>query len=279
MKISIKELYDFVCFVQKTKPELEEQIPFRKENIKIKDENGRLISISSVIKKEDTITEITVDDITIKTANKHLICTDGINCKNVSELVMGDYIWKNGKQSKVTKINRTKNKECVYDIGVESPTHLFQTSDGIVHHNSRTVENIMSLLRMQVITVEAPHVSEEDIINIPYLVKRGNKEAAESSSFKETKMGFEVIQAESALITRLKQKKKITDGEYNSFLKKNKILQPLADEYKDTIEEIADTYSTVLFLDEFYRCFSSKQLMNVEILDENFLKFVENKKK
>lgn len=118
---------------------------------------------------------------------------------------------------------------------------------------SRTVENVMSLLKMQVITVEAPHVSEEDIINIPYLVKRGNKIDAESSSFKETKTGFEVVQAESALITRLKMKKKITDNEYQAFLKKNKILIPLADDYKDTIDEIADKFATVLFLDEFYR--------------------------
>jgi len=127
---------------------------------------------------------------------------------------------------------------------------------------SRTVENIMSLLRMQVITVEAPHISEEDIINIPYLVRRGNKTAAESSSFKETKTGFEVVQAESALITRLKQKKKITDNEYNAFLKKNKILQPLADEYKETIDEVNDKFATVLFLDEFYRS-SSARIQNL----------------
>ena len=262
MKITIKNLYDFVCHIKNKKASVNEQVPFEKDNIKIKDENGELISISSVIKKEDNITEIELEDSKIKTANKHLICVDGVNCVNVSDIKEGDYVWKNNKKSKIKNINRTSKYEDVYDIGVESKTHLFQTADGVVHHNSRTVENIMSLLKMQIITIEAPHVSEEDIISIPYLVKRGVNVEQESSSFKETSIGFEVINAESALITRLKRKKRITDSEYNAFLNKNKILTSLANDNKEIIEELGEKYSTVLFLDEFYRS-SSKRIQNL----------------
>lgn len=120
---------------------------------------------------------------------------------------------------------------------------------------SRTVETMMSLLRMQVITIEAPHTSEESIISIPYLVRRGNDVETGVDQYKGGKdeMSYDVVNAESSLITKLKRTLPIKDTEYNQFLNTNRLLKPYAEEYKEVIEEVSKTYKTVLFLDEFYR--------------------------
>ena len=127
---------------------------------------------------------------------------------------------------------------------------------------SRTVEQAMSLLRLQCITIEAPHTSEEAIISIPYLIRRGNKQESGVSEYKDTGSGFDVINAESALITRLKRVKPIKDSEYAQFLQTNKAVKPLAEKYKNAIKEVNKKYNTVLFLDEFYRT-GSKRIQNL----------------
>lgn len=144
---------------------------------------------------------------------------------------------------------------------------------------SKTVETVMSLLRMQVITIEAPHTSEESVISIPYLVKRGTDEEVGVDQYKGGKdeMSYEVVNAESALITKLKKTLPIKDAEYDKFLNSNKLLKPLADKYKPVVDELAKSYKTVLFLDEFYRCFLGEQVISVDILDEDFKRFIESR--
>lgn len=120
---------------------------------------------------------------------------------------------------------------------------------------SKTVETVMSLLKMQVITIEAPHTSEESVISIPYLVRRGTDVEVGVDQYKGGKdeMSYEVVNAESALITKLKRTLPIKDTEYNMFLNNNKLLKPLAEKYAPIVDELTKTYKTVLFLDEFYR--------------------------
>ena len=126
---------------------------------------------------------------------------------------------------------------------------------------SRTVETLVSLLKMQCITIEAPHVSEEAIINIPYLVRRGNEVENNMDTYKSAgENDFEVINAESNLVTRLKRTKPIKDSEYSRFLKSNKVLTPLAENYKEVIETLP--YQNVLFIDEYYRT-GSKRIQNL----------------
>ena len=126
---------------------------------------------------------------------------------------------------------------------------------------SRTVETVVSLLKMQCITIEAPHVSEESIINIPYLIRRGNDIESNNDTYKATgENTFEVINAESNLVTRLKRTRPIKDNEYNKFLQANKLLIPLADQYRQVIEKLP--YKNVLFIDEYYRT-GSKRIQNL----------------
>jgi MoxR-like ATPase len=119
-----------------------------------------------------------------------------------------------------------------------------------------SVQTVMSLLRMNVITIEAPHVSEEHIINVPYLVKRGVADTKHESSFEEIGSSFEVVNADSNLITTLRKAKPIKDVEYEKFLKANRALAPLAAQLKNVIASL--NYTNVLFIDEFFRSGSTR---------------------
>jgi len=265
MKIPIKELYEFVCHLNDTTGEVEELITIELDGIKVKDEKGDYIPIISSIRKRDTITDITLDDITIKTANKHLICIDGINCKNVKDLQVGDYIWRNDKKVIIKDITRGNIIEDVYDIGVNSETHLFQTSDGVVHHNTSSIEQFADIIGMKIITIEAPHVSEDAIISVPYLVKTGMNTEKKTMEMKEDKnaaMGFEVVTAESSLITDLKNKKPMKQAEWDKAVNRYAHIAKIREDYRKPIDKIRGTYNTILFLDEFYRT-GSKRIQNL----------------
>lgn len=91
-----------------------------------------------LIKKRDKIRTINFDSgIKLKVADKHKISTDGIKCVMTSELELGDAIYKsNGQSIIVTKNDVSNEKEFVYDMEVDSNTHLYQDANGIIHHNT-----------------------------------------------------------------------------------------------------------------------------------------------
>ena len=162
-----------------------------------------------------------------------------------------------GKSS--DKLQKFTETVILHMLGQEAGKLLLTGDPGT--GKSRTVETVVSLLKMQCITIEAPHVSEEAIINIPYLVRRGNNIESNNDTYKSTgENTFEVVNAESNLVTRLKRTKPIKDAEYNQFLKSHKILLPLVKKYKNVIEKLP--YRNVLFIDEYYRT-GSKRIQNL----------------
>jgi len=124
-----------------------------------------------------------------------------------------------------------------------------------------TIKTVIALLKLNLVIVEAPHISEENIISVPYLIKRGVKEENATAEYTDNGSGFDVINAESNLITTLKKAKPIRDNEYNMWLNANKLMAPLADKYKRIIDEKIP-YTNVLFIDEFYRT-GNKRIQNL----------------
>lgn len=121
-----------------------------------------------------------------------------------------------------------------------------------------SIEQFAGLVGMKIITVEAPHTSEEHIISIPYLVRTGTD--TESKTFEATDTGssFEVVNAESSLISDLKNKTPMKESEWNKFISSNKHLEPIRDKFRKPIDTVRNTYNTILFLDEFYRITSTR---------------------
>ena len=120
------------------------------------------------------------------------------------------------------------------------------------------------LLGMELITVEAPHIAEEHIIHLPFLVRDPitDKETAGSTAFDQ----FKVVLADSNLFSKIKNVKKVSDAEYiksiyNSTDDVVALYEHLGGsktEIPEDIKELRETYNCILFLDEFLRNTSSR---------------------
>ena len=137
-----------------------------------------------------------------------------------------------------------------------------------------SVEQFSDIVGMNIITIEAPHVSEDAIISVPYLIKKGLNVEQRTAQMRETEVGFEVISAESSLISELKSKKPMKLADWNKAINKFPHLAKIRDSYKRPIKKIRETYNTILFIDELYRCFDYSQEVEVEILDKDFLEYI-----
>lgn len=111
---------------------------FQNTNIHVFDENGEWVSINGLIKKRDKIRTINFDSgVELKVADKHKISIDGVKCVMASELNFGDTILKAKGESITIISNELSEKEdFVYDMEVDSDTHLYMDGNGIIHHNT-----------------------------------------------------------------------------------------------------------------------------------------------
>jgi len=151
---AILEKYEKLNFI----PEKEQ---FLNSLLEIKNEHSHWITINAAITKHDTGLEVTFDngDI-IKGASKHLIYT-GDKSVYLKDLIVGETITKaNGEQIQVIDISPT-NDTLFYDLSVESDTHLYQTANGIVHHNTELAKLLAENLNMKLLRYDMSEYQEK----------------------------------------------------------------------------------------------------------------------
>lgn len=114
------------------------------EQFKIKNEHNEWIDVLGLVTKFDNMTELQFESGNVfKAADKHLLSYDGLHTKFLNDYNLGDKIKKsNGEYETITKINKINNRTKLYDLQVASDTHLYQTSDGLIHHNSIGLINL-----------------------------------------------------------------------------------------------------------------------------------------
>ncbi len=125
------------------------------------------------------------------------------------------------------------------------------------------IRSYAKLLGIPLVTVEAPHITEEHIINIPFMIIKGDKitkenaviEMGASSSLKDDKQAFEIVQAESNLVTKLKNMggQKLKDQQHLASVAQDKNLRGVYANYRALINAVRDSFNCILFLDEYYR--------------------------
>lgn len=125
------------------------------------------------------------------------------------------------------------------------------------------IRSFAKLLGLPLITVEAPHITEEHIINIPFMIIKGDKikkdnasiETAGKHTLEDEATSFEIVQAESNLVTKLKTMKnqKLKDQQHITAVAKDKNLRNIFKNYVRLIQQIRGSYHCILFLDEYYR--------------------------
>ena len=105
------------------------------------DENGNKVKITHLIIKEDEIYEIEFnEDIpNIKVGGSHIVITEK-GFPEVKNLKQEDKIKTINGWISIKSIKKTGEKTKVYDIRVESETHLYSDPYGIIHHNTYGME-------------------------------------------------------------------------------------------------------------------------------------------
>ena len=110
-------------------------------DIQIKTHTGNFVAIDEfVIRKIDSYKSKFSNGLELISSNEHLILTDS-GCKKIKDITSSDNIICGNE--KIKKISTTifKEDDTLYDFCIPYP-HLFQSTDGIVHHNSLIVSYI-----------------------------------------------------------------------------------------------------------------------------------------
>ena len=124
------------------------------------------------------------------------------------------------------------------------------------------IKSLSTLTGIPLVIIEAPHITQEHLINIPFLVLDGPKTRQGNLTFDDSSSQMKVVQAESNLVTQLKNKHKRTPEEIQREIDKNRILKEIQPMIAKRIEKVVNSYNAILFLDEFYRT-SSMKIRNV----------------
>ena len=117
------------------------------------------------------------------------------------------------------------------------------------------------LLGIELIVIEAPHIVEEHIINIPFIVFDGLSDNKKGGNTQLTIDEYKVELADSNLYSLIKHARKIPDSEYLSAIyRSGKDIIELFEYFggnettiPDEFHELRNSYNVILFLDEYFR--------------------------
>lgn len=149
VQMSIGELFEKIeklkniKFSDKTDDEI---ILGTEHQFKVKNEHNEWIDVLGLVTKFDSVRELKFDSgSSFKAAENHLLSYDGLHTKFLHEYKAGDKIVTSNCDVEIITSSRKQNKgkkEKVYDLQVASDTHLYQTSNGLIHHNSVGLINL-----------------------------------------------------------------------------------------------------------------------------------------
>lgn len=117
------------------------------------------------------------------------------------------------------------------------------------------------LTGLQLITIEAPHITEEHIINIPFIVFNPATKSETKGEQELSSSDYKIVLSDSNLFSQISKTKKIADAAYLKSIYSGpddmiKIFEALGGDSKtipDDIVKLRAHYSVVLFLDEYFR--------------------------
>lgn len=156
--ISALEGHDFIA-----DQEFLQQTP-----IQIQNENNQWHDVNGLITKEDGIvcTLTWSDGSFTKCAAHHWIrVSSDTVCKLARDFQPGDEITRADGATLVCMSNdHIEQQTTFYDLQIDTDTHLYQTADGVVHHNSLLVHSIARMLDVPIISYDATSLTEAGYI-------------------------------------------------------------------------------------------------------------------
>lgn len=145
---TVKELFDAI--EEKNNTKVEYNVFFtQKDNIQIKDENNNFVKINALIKKQDSIVELSTKSTVIKVGSKHKICLDKMSgkCIFAKDLMVTNKIDTQLGLEEIISVKNIEKIHDVYDFEINSKSHLYSTSDGLIHHNTGKSELVQKLAK------------------------------------------------------------------------------------------------------------------------------------
>lgn len=129
------------------------------------------------------------------------------------------------------------------------------------------VKQFSKMLGIPAVVVEVPHIVEEELINIPFVVYDvngqehfGNTEIElEKQANEEGVKDLKVVLAKSWLASHLNEINKISDAEYQSHAETKlgnvdqQLIKAINEEDPNMINRIRSMYDRILFIDEYFR--------------------------
>jgi MoxR-like ATPase len=262
VNISLKQLFDFLQKKYSYKLNINEMQTLTKNTFFIKNEVNKLVEITDAIKKLDTVISLTSEIGTFRCAAKHIL---PVNLSNTfaSFVKVGDELSSSKGLVTITEISNSPIVEEMFDLSVNSETHLYQTADGIIHHNTSSLRQFAKLIGVRMVTIEAPHITEEHIINIPFIVFDPITDAEKklhTALEVEDEQNFKVVLSDSYLFSQIKSSKAISDAELFKIVEADENLKEIwedlggaAKKMPKQVEFARKNFKVLLFIDEFFR--------------------------
>ena len=183
--------------------------------------------------------------------------------KDISRLRKKRFIVpKVGKNSKyLDQVKRILSHMKAFGRGTTKVTYMLAGDPGT--GKTSFVKSLSTLTGIPLVVIEAPHITQEHIINIPFLVIDGPKTRSGNVTVDDSvENKLKVVQAESNLVTQLKSKRRRTDEQIQREINKSKVLRDIQPLLGNRLKKIKEQYNSILFLDEFYRT-SNVKIRNI----------------
>jgi MoxR-like ATPase len=154
-------------------------------------------------------------------------------------------------------------------------SHMMSTGEGLVKTTyllagdvgtgkTSFLQSISTLTGVPLVIIEAPHITQEHIMNIPFLVIDGLKKRTGNITLDDSSGTLKVVQAESNLVTQLRQHHQKPREEIEALIFRNPVLKSVYTnpDVNERLMEIDGMFNSILFLDEYFRA-SSIKIKNV----------------
>lgn len=135
--------------------------------LQIKNENNEWCDVPAVVKKRSNLVELSFDNgDSIKCADKHLLRTINTECKYAEDFSIGDTITKANDDKVECVSKRNLGEEDVYDLQIDSDSHLYQISNGIVNHNTLIVRKLAEYIDVPLAIADATSLTESGLTKL-----------------------------------------------------------------------------------------------------------------
>lgn len=165
-EVSIGEIFDVISEIEAHQFVNDEEY-FQKSNIQMRDENNEWKNVSGLITKTDNKVCVLTwsDNSKTRCAAKHRIRVNEYNCKLADEFVIGDEIVRYDGIILICMNNEIINTdEIFYDLQIDTPSHLYQTSNGILHHNTLIAQTIARKIDVPFTIADATTLTESGYV-------------------------------------------------------------------------------------------------------------------